>query len=73
LPCAAYADKGDAVWLSEFEPKSLVRFDLAKAAFESSGIPTPRANVRQMLRDGDGGAVSIGEMTGTHRIVTVQA
>jgi virginiamycin B lyase len=48
-PYAVYVDEEDVVWLSDFGANALVRFDPAKEAFESFPLPTPSANVRQLL------------------------
>ena len=38
-----------AVWLSDFGANALVRFDPVKEAFEVFPLPSPGANVRQLL------------------------
>jgi virginiamycin B lyase len=46
---AVYVDDQDQVWLSDFGANALVRFDPAAEAFESFPLPSPQANVRQIL------------------------
>jgi virginiamycin B lyase len=46
---SVYVDDEDGVWLSDFGANALVRFDPAREAFESYPLPSPGANVRQML------------------------
>jgi virginiamycin B lyase len=48
-PYAVFVDEHDLVWLSDFGSNALVRFDPTYESFESFPIPTPRAEVRQLL------------------------
>jgi|SRR5919201_4132439 virginiamycin B lyase len=49
MPYAVYVDKNDMVWLSDFGSNAIVRFDPTKERFDVFVIPTPVANVRQIL------------------------
>jgi virginiamycin B lyase len=49
LPYAVYVDGEDKVWLSDFGSNALVRFDPAREAFDTFPLPSPQANVRQLL------------------------
>jgi virginiamycin B lyase len=49
MPYAVYVDEKDMVWLSDFGANALVRFDPIKEKFEVFGLPSPGANVRQIL------------------------
>lgn len=50
MPYAVYVDKNDTVWLSDFGANAIVRFDPTKEKFvDVVTIPTPGANVRQIL------------------------
>jgi virginiamycin B lyase len=46
---AVYVDEQDRVWLSDFGNNSLVRFDPTSEEFISFPLPSPNANVRQIL------------------------
>jgi virginiamycin B lyase len=46
---AVYVDKNDTVWLSDFGANAIVRFDPIKEKFNVVTLPTPGANVRQIL------------------------
>jgi virginiamycin B lyase len=46
---AVYVDDKDKVWLSDFGANALVRFDPVKEAFDVFPLPSPGANVRQLL------------------------
>ena len=48
-PYAVYVDKNDTVWLSNFGANAIVRFDPIKGKFGVVTLPTPGANVRQIL------------------------
>jgi virginiamycin B lyase len=48
-PYAIYVDSRDVVWLSDFGANALVRFDPASGRFRTISLPTPRAEVRQLL------------------------
>jgi virginiamycin B lyase len=49
MPYAVYVDEKDMVWLSDFGENALVRFDPTKEKFGVFHIPSPGANVRQIL------------------------
>jgi virginiamycin B lyase len=49
MPYAVYVDDQDKVWLSDFGANALVRFDPAREAFDAFPLPSPSANVRQLL------------------------
>jgi virginiamycin B lyase len=49
MPYAVYVDEKDMVWLSDFGTNAIVRFDPSKEKFEVFGLPSPGANVRQIL------------------------
>ncbi|HXX73503.1 MAG TPA: hypothetical protein VEI50_00055 [Nitrospiraceae bacterium] len=46
---AVYVDEQNTVWLSDFGANALVRFDAGTEAFEIFPLPSPGANVRQLL------------------------
>jgi virginiamycin B lyase len=46
---AVYVDERDMVWLSDFGGNALVRFDPRTETFHSFPLPSPEANVRQIL------------------------
>lgn len=46
---AVYVDEKDIVWLSDFGANALVRFDPKSARFTRLILPSPSANVRQLL------------------------
>ncbi len=46
---AVYVDERDQVWLSDFGGNALVRFDPASETFEVFTLPSPGAEVRQLL------------------------
>jgi virginiamycin B lyase len=48
-PYAVYVDERDIVWLSDWGANALVRFDPAREAFATFPLPTPGAEVRQLL------------------------
>ena len=66
---AVYVDDQDKVWLSDFGANALVRFDPVKEAFEVFPLPSPGANVRQLL--GRHGEVW-GAESGTDKLVVVR-
>jgi virginiamycin B lyase len=43
-----YVDEHDNVWLSDWGANALLRFDPAKATFDSFPLPSPSAGVRQL-------------------------
>jgi virginiamycin B lyase len=49
MPYAVYVDEEDMIWLSDFGANALVRFDPVREEFQSFPIPSPGANVRQIL------------------------
>jgi virginiamycin B lyase len=49
MPYAVYVDEQDMVWLSDFGANALVRFDPAQETFKVFSLPSPEANVRQIL------------------------
>ncbi len=49
LPYAVYVDSQDEVWLSDFGSNAIVRFDAVREAFDRFPLPSPQANVRQLL------------------------
>jgi virginiamycin B lyase len=49
MPYAVYVDNKDMVWLSDFGANAMVRFDPSQETFEIFPIPSPQANVRQIL------------------------
>ncbi len=49
MPYAVYVDDQDKVWLSDFGANALVRFDSAREAFDTFPLPSPSADVRQLL------------------------
>jgi virginiamycin B lyase len=46
---AVYVDEHDTVWLSDFAANAMVRFDPDTGSFTRIGIPSPDAQVRQIL------------------------
>jgi virginiamycin B lyase len=48
-PYAVYVDDRDAVWISDFATNQMVRFDPPTETFEAWDIPSPNAQVRQIL------------------------
>jgi virginiamycin B lyase len=48
-PYAIFVDDKDMVWLSDFGSNALVRFDASQEKFEVYSLPSPEANVRQLL------------------------
>jgi virginiamycin B lyase len=49
MPYAVFVDSADKVWLSDFGSNALVRFDPRSTRFTRVALPTPGANVRQLL------------------------
>ncbi|MCC7353478.1 MAG: lyase [Anaerolineae bacterium] len=66
---AVYVDERDVVWLTDFGANALVRFDPAKEEFTVFPLPSPSANVRQLL--GRPGEVW-GAESGTDKLVVVR-
>ena len=48
-PYAVYVDDQDQVWLSDFGANALVQFDPQSETFTVYTLPSPTANVRQIL------------------------
>lgn len=48
-PYAVYVDDRDVVWLTDFGANALVRFEPASERFTTIELPSPGANVRQLL------------------------
>jgi virginiamycin B lyase len=46
---AVYVDDRDIVWLSDFGANALVSFDPQDETFEVFPLPSPNANIRQIL------------------------
>ncbi len=69
MPYAVYVDENDMVWLSDFGANSLVRFDPELEVFKSFPLPSPGANVRQIL--GRTGEVW-GAESGTDKLVVIR-
>jgi virginiamycin B lyase len=49
MPYAVYLDQKDMVWLTDFGSNAFVRFDPTNETFTVIKMPTPDANVRQIL------------------------
>ena len=64
-----YVDDVDMVWLSDFGANTLVRFDPTSETFEVFELPSPGADVRQIL--GRPGEVW-GAESGTDKLVVVR-
>jgi virginiamycin B lyase len=69
LPYAVYVDEKDMVWLSDFGANALVRFDPTHESFKVFALPSPAANVRQIL--GRPGEVW-GAESGTDKLVVIR-
>jgi virginiamycin B lyase len=69
MPYAVYVDRKDMVWLSDFGANAIVRFDPAKERFDIVSLPTPAANVRQIL--GRSGEVW-GAESGADKLVVIR-
>ena len=66
---SVYVDDKDKVWLTDFIPNAIVRFDPATEKFESFPSDKKSASVRQMLgRPGE----AWGAESGTDRLVVVK-
>jgi virginiamycin B lyase len=68
-PYAVYVDEQDIIWLSDFGANALVRFDPLQETFEVFTLPSPGANVRQLL--GRPGEVW-GAESGTDKLVVIR-
>jgi virginiamycin B lyase len=69
MPYAVYVDDQDKVWLSDFGANALVRFDPARETFDAFPLPSPSAEVRQLL--GRPGEVW-GAESGTDKLVVIR-
>ncbi len=68
-PYAVYVDETDMVWLSDFGANAMVRFDADMETFEVFELPSPGANVRQIL--GRPGEVW-GAESGTDKLLVIR-
>lgn len=66
---AVFVDEKDKVWLTDFGGNALVRFDPETESFETFPLPSPGANVRQLL--GRSGEVW-GAESGSNKLVVVR-
>lgn len=48
-PYAVFVDNKDIVWISDFSSNAMIRFDPSMEKFQSFPLPTPDAEVRQLL------------------------
>src|SRR5215213_9202274 len=69
LPYAVYVDDQDMVWVSDFATNALLRFDPFQESFKVFSIPSPEANVRQIL--GRPGEVW-GAESGTDKLIVIK-
>jgi virginiamycin B lyase len=69
MPYAVYVDNKDMVWLSDFGANAMVRFDLMQETFDTFSLPSPQANVRQIL--GQPGEVW-GAESGADKLVVIR-
>ena len=69
MPYAVFVDDEDMVWLSDFGANALVQFDPRQEMFTSFPLPSPSANVRQIL--GRPGEVW-GAESGTDKLVVIR-
>jgi virginiamycin B lyase len=69
MPYAVYVDNKGIVWLSDFGSNALAKFDPTKQGFEVLKLPTPNANVRQIL--GRPGQIW-GAESGADRLVVIR-
>jgi len=67
-PYAVYVDTKDKVWISDFGSNSMYKFDPLNETFSKFDIPSPEANVRQIL--GVEGEVW-GAESGTDRLLLI--
>jgi virginiamycin B lyase len=49
MPYAVYVDDKDMVWLSDFGANAMIRFDPVQETFNTFSLPSPEANIRQIL------------------------
>lgn len=66
---AVYVDHQDKVWLSDFGSNAIVRFDPVNEKFTSFPIPSPSAEIRQLL--GRPGEVW-GAESGTDKLIVIR-
>jgi len=65
MPYAVFVDEKDITWLTDLGSNVFVRFDPTKETFTEIRIPSPGANVRQIL--GVHGEI-LGAESGTDKI-----
>jgi virginiamycin B lyase len=70
MPYAVYVDDKDMVWLSDFGANAMVRFDPVQETFSIFSLPSPQANVRQIL--GLSGEVW-GAESGSDKLVVIRS
>lgn len=68
-PYAVYVDSKDMVWISDFGSNSMFSFDPVNETFSKFEIPSPQANVRQIL--GIEGQIW-GAESGTDRLLIIK-
>lgn len=68
-PYAVYVDNNDKVWISDFGSNSMYRFDPLDESFDKFDIPSPGANIRQIL--GIEGEIW-GAESGTDRLLMIK-
>lgn len=68
-PYAVYVDTSDKVWISDFGSNSMYRFDPLDESFDKFDIPSPGANIRQIL--GIEGEIW-GAESGTDRLLLIK-
>lgn len=68
-PYAVYVDTNDKVWISDFDSNSMYRFDPLDESFSKFDIPSPGANIRQIL--GVEGEIW-GAESGTNRLLLIK-
>ena len=68
-PYAVYVDTNDKVWISDFGSNSMYRFDPLDESFSKLDIPSPGANIRQIL--GVEGEIW-GAESGTNRLLLIK-
>ncbi len=68
-PYAIYVDNRDMVWVTDFGTNALLRFDLAREAFEVFPVPSPSSEIRQLL--GRPGEVW-GAESGTDKLIVMR-
>ncbi|HYG00643.1 MAG TPA: hypothetical protein VD815_11165 [Candidatus Saccharimonadales bacterium] len=68
-PYAVYVDTNDKVWISDFGSNSMYRFDPLDESFDRFDIPSPGANIRQVL--GIEGEIW-GAESGTDRLLMIK-